>query len=178
MWTLNRGAAAWAAGPENEAAVLGSAFRTAHSRTRHHLPPQMSKCARFSGQFIPIARRVGIQTHRKAGSVSTENLSSEMQNRQRGAAQSQSWQRPDGSSARSAAAIQNVWSVSPCLARPIASCSEIPLARIFLAVVKIGLLDLLPGSMQPRRTPLPGTGGDKILGHCPSFVSKRGRGQG
>ena len=137
MWTLNRGAAAWAAGPENEAAVLGSAFRTAHSRTRHQLPPQMSECARFSGQFIPIARRGGIQTHRKAGSVSTENLSSEMQNRQRGAAQSQGWQRPDGSSARSAAAIQNVWSASPCLPRSITSCSEIPLAKIFLAVVKL-----------------------------------------
>jgi hypothetical protein len=103
MWTLNRGAAAWAAGRENEAAVLGSAFRTAHSRARHQLPPQMSECARFSGQFIPIARRGGIQTHRKAGSVSTENLNSEMQNRQRGAAQSQGWQRPDGSSASSAA---------------------------------------------------------------------------
>src|SRR5450759_1050605 len=66
-------------------------------------------------------------------------------------------------------------SASPCLARSIASCSEIPLAKIFLAVVKLVYSVSCPVRCKDGGTSLPDTGGDRVSEHCPSFVSKRTR---
>src|ERR1035441_744131 len=66
-------------------------------------------------------------------------------------------------------------SESPCLARSIASCSEMPLARIFLAVVKWMYSVCCQIRCQDGSSPLPGTGGYRILKHGPLRARHRCR---